>query len=65
VIPGAGHASNLDNPAAFTALLLGFLDQTLQRSPSGSPLAAPGTISGTGPAFDTSIEARDGSWAIS
>ena len=40
VIPGAGHASNLDNPAAFTALLLGFLGRTLHPSPSGS-LPAP------------------------
>ena len=28
-IPGAGHASNLDNPAAFTAALLAFLDRVL------------------------------------
>lgn len=27
VIPAAGHASNLDNPAAFTATLLAFLDR--------------------------------------
>lgn len=29
VIPAAGHASNLDNPAAFTAALLEFLDRVL------------------------------------
>jgi pimeloyl-ACP methyl ester carboxylesterase len=29
VIPAAGHASNLDNPAAFTAALEAFLDRTL------------------------------------
>jgi pimeloyl-ACP methyl ester carboxylesterase len=29
VIPSAGHASNLDNPAAFTATLLAFLDRAL------------------------------------
>jgi len=29
VIPAAGHASNLDNPAAFTAALLAFLDRVL------------------------------------
>jgi pimeloyl-ACP methyl ester carboxylesterase len=29
VIPAAGHASNLDNPAAFTATLLTFLDRAL------------------------------------
>jgi 3-oxoadipate enol-lactonase len=29
VIPAAGHASNLDNPAAFTATLLAFLDRVL------------------------------------
>ena len=28
VIPGAGHASNLDNPAVFTAVLRAFLDRT-------------------------------------
>ena len=27
VIPGAGHASNLDNPAVFTNLLIEFIDQ--------------------------------------
>src|SRR5918994_4766831 len=34
VIPAAGHASNLDNPAAFTAALEAFLDRTL--SPDGA-----------------------------
>ena len=29
MIPAAGHASNLDNPAAFTAALLAFLDRVL------------------------------------
>ena len=29
VIPGAGHASNQDNPAAFTAALTAFLDRAL------------------------------------
>jgi pimeloyl-ACP methyl ester carboxylesterase len=29
VIPAAGHASNLDNPTAFTAALLAFLDRVL------------------------------------
>jgi 3-oxoadipate enol-lactonase len=29
VVPDAGHASNLDNPDAFTALLLDFLDDVL------------------------------------
>jgi 3-oxoadipate enol-lactonase len=29
VIPAAGHASNLDNPVAFTAALLAFLDRVL------------------------------------
>jgi len=29
VIPAAGHPSNLDNPAAFTAALLAFLDRLL------------------------------------
>ena len=30
MIPAAGHASNLDNPAAFTAALLAFLDRVLE-----------------------------------
>jgi 3-oxoadipate enol-lactonase len=37
VIPGAGHASNLDNPREFTALLRAFLDRTtasLERVPA-------------------------------
>ena len=34
LIPGAGHASNQDNPAAFTAALQAFLDRVLpERSP--------------------------------
>jgi pimeloyl-ACP methyl ester carboxylesterase len=41
VIPAAGHASNLDNPEAFTAALLAFLHRTL---PAAEPprLTAPG-----------------------
>ena len=31
VIPAAGHASNQDNPEAFNAALLGFLDRVLSR----------------------------------
>ena len=31
VIPDAGHASNQDNPEAFNAALLGFLDRVLSR----------------------------------
>jgi len=33
VVPGAGHASNQDNPAAFTAALVAFLDRVLPESP--------------------------------
>ena len=33
VIPGAGHASNQDNPAAFTAALTAFLDRALPYPP--------------------------------
>ena len=33
VVPGAGHASNQDNPAAFTAALAAYLDRVLQRGP--------------------------------
>ena len=29
MIPQAGHASNLDNPEAFTAVLLEFLDRVV------------------------------------
>jgi 3-oxoadipate enol-lactonase len=36
-IPNAGHASNLDNPEAFTGLLTGFLDGVLR---AGGPAAA-------------------------
>jgi 3-oxoadipate enol-lactonase len=36
VIPDAGHASNLDNPAVFTALLRAFLD----RVTSGTPVSS-------------------------
>jgi 3-oxoadipate enol-lactonase len=34
VIPGAGHASNLDNPKAFTTALLAFLDRVTARTTS-------------------------------
>jgi hypothetical protein len=34
LIPGAGHASNQDNPPAFTAALEAFLDRVL---PAPSP----------------------------
>jgi len=33
VVPGAGHASNQDNPAAFTAALVAFLDRVLPEAP--------------------------------
>jgi 3-oxoadipate enol-lactonase len=35
LIPGAGHASNQDNPAAFTAALVAFLDRVLPPEPAG------------------------------
>jgi pimeloyl-ACP methyl ester carboxylesterase len=35
VIPGAGHASNQDNPAAFTAAMAAFLDRVAPASPAG------------------------------
>jgi 3-oxoadipate enol-lactonase len=37
VIPAAGHASNLDNPAAFTAALLAFLDRVLPPGDAEQP----------------------------
>jgi pimeloyl-ACP methyl ester carboxylesterase len=37
VIPAAGHASNLDNPAAFTAALLEFLGRVLPPQEEASP----------------------------
>jgi hypothetical protein len=37
VIPAAGHASNLDNPTAFTATLLAFLDRVLPPDGAGPP----------------------------
>jgi 3-oxoadipate enol-lactonase len=43
VIPGAGHASNQDNPAAFTAALTAFLDRALPVSAQASIL---GLLSG-------------------
>jgi len=33
VIPGAGHASNQDNPAAFTAAVAAFLDRVVPGTP--------------------------------
>jgi 3-oxoadipate enol-lactonase len=36
VIPGAGHASNLDNPDGFTEVLVGFLDRVLPPSELGA-----------------------------
>jgi 3-oxoadipate enol-lactonase len=39
-IPAAGHASNLDNPGAFTAALLAFLDRRLPPGgEEGGPLS--------------------------
>ena len=42
VIPGAGHASNLDNPEVFTTVLLAFLDRAdrLARARSAAENAA-------------------------
>jgi 3-oxoadipate enol-lactonase len=37
VIPGAGHASNQDNPAAFTAALRAFLERVLPAEPEPDP----------------------------
>jgi pimeloyl-ACP methyl ester carboxylesterase len=34
LIPGAGHASNQDNPPAFTAALQAFLDRVLPAAPA-------------------------------
>lgn len=42
VIPAAGHASNLDNPQAFTAALLAFLDRVLPACNGGSSSVVPG-----------------------
>ena len=42
VIPGAGHASNLDNPEVFTAVLRGFLDRVV---PGNGPVDGPGDAS--------------------
>jgi 3-oxoadipate enol-lactonase len=39
VIPNAGHASNLDNPEAFTALLTTFLDEVLHPTESSDAFA--------------------------
>jgi pimeloyl-ACP methyl ester carboxylesterase len=41
VIPAAGHASNLDNPAAFTAAVEAFLDRALPRDNQESEPVAP------------------------
>jgi hypothetical protein len=48
VLPGAGHASNQDNPAAFTAAVAAFLDRVLPaRAPEPRPEApARGWLSG-------------------
>jgi hypothetical protein len=40
VVPGAGHASNQDNPAAFNAALLAFLDSVLPVAAGGHGLGA-------------------------
>jgi pimeloyl-ACP methyl ester carboxylesterase len=40
VIPAAGHASNLDNPAAFTTALLAFLDRVLASTHDEPPMPA-------------------------
>jgi pimeloyl-ACP methyl ester carboxylesterase len=40
VIPAAAHASNLDNPAAFTTAILAFLDRLLPPSQEEPPLSA-------------------------
>jgi pimeloyl-ACP methyl ester carboxylesterase len=41
VIPDAGHASNLDKPAEFTAVLREFLDRVTTAEPDPSlPMAA-------------------------
>jgi 3-oxoadipate enol-lactonase len=37
VIPAAGHASNLDNPAAFTTALLAFLDRVMPPAADEEP----------------------------
>ena len=37
VSPATGHASNLDNPAAFTAALLAFLDRVLPPGDAEQP----------------------------
>jgi pimeloyl-ACP methyl ester carboxylesterase len=42
VIPAAGHASNLDNPEAFTAALLAFLDRVCSPGNDEESSAVPG-----------------------
>jgi len=49
VIPAAGHASNLDNPPAFTAVLVAFLDRVL--SPVGEATSAGIVNAAEGPAL--------------
>ena len=48
VIPAAGHASNLDNPEAFTAALLAFLHRTFPPGDETEPASRPATTRGTG-----------------
>jgi 3-oxoadipate enol-lactonase len=45
VVPQAGHASNLDNPEHFTALLTAFLDEVGQPADVLEPSASPGARS--------------------
>ena len=48
MIPQAGHASNLDNPEAFTAVLLEFLDRVVP----------PLELVADGPILDRSADTR-------
>jgi pimeloyl-ACP methyl ester carboxylesterase len=49
VIPAAGHASNLDNPAAFNAALLAFLNRALPSDGENEPPSPTATRQATGP----------------
>lgn len=49
VIPAAGHASNLDNRAAFTAALLDFLDRVLPPQQEETPRPTGAQPGGAGP----------------